>query len=141
MSVYYTNDAAFELPDTECTDVTLTHLETRTESGESLTLLVERNPYPEGFTLRQVVDNHVGEAMKHLRRYSVLFQQEREIAGLPAIEVGVRWRNDDGDVYTRHAHIEVSGTWLMIAGEAMLPERAACDALMEEVLSTFRLRE
>jgi hypothetical protein len=140
MVAFYMNDAAFELPETRCVDHTLTHLDVTVSDGELVVLLVERTPCPPGRTLREIVDHHVAEASKRLRAYRVLFQREREIAGVPGLEAGVRWRNDDGDVYTRHAHIVVGGTWLMIAGEAPLADWAACDACLDEVLGSFRLR-
>jgi hypothetical protein len=139
--MHYMNEAAFDLPDAGFVDRTVTYLEGKSPRGTDIVLLVERSPFPEGKTLRQSASQHVNDARKRLRAYAVLFERDSEVAGLPAIDIGVRWRDDKGMVYTRQAHLAVGDTLLIVAGEAPLDEREHCDTCVEHVLASLRFRD
>ncbi len=141
MSVYYMNEAAFDLPDSGFVDRTITYLEGKSPAGLDVVLLVERAPFPEGKSLRQAASEHVNGAKKRLRGYSVLFERESEVAELPALDIGARWRDEKGMIYTRAAHLALGPTWLIIAGECPLEEREHCDACVDHVLASLRFRD
>ncbi len=142
MSTYYTNEAAFDLPDMGFTDRTVTFLEGRTPEGGELVLVVQRSPLEVGKSLREVVKGHVAQATRKLRAWSVIFERDGEVSSAPAIELGARFRgSDDGMIYTRQAHLVVGDIWLVVAGNAPLAEREVCDQLIEHVLSTLRVRD
>jgi hypothetical protein len=44
-------------------------------------------------------------------------------------------------VYTRQAHLEHQGQWLVFGASAWLEDQAKCDANLEHVLATLRLRD
>lgn len=142
MSAYYMNEAMFELPEAGFVDRTVTYLEGTAPGGADVVLLVERHPFPKGKSLRQLTEQHMNDARKRLRGYSVLFQREVTVADTPTIDVGVRWRDNTGaPVYTRQSHLAVGPAWLIVAGEAPFADRAFCDGYVDQVLASFRLRE
>ncbi|UQA56212.1 DcrB-related protein [Polyangium aurulentum] len=141
MSVYYMNEAAFELPDVKVVDSTMTLLEFPSPSGRKIQINVQRFPLDPGKSLREIVTSQVGQATRSLRAYSVLFERDREIAGVPAIETAARWRSGDDMIYTRQAHLAFDGTWLVLAGNAPLEERETCDGYLDGVLGTLRIRD
>lgn len=141
MATYYINEASFQLPEAEFTDKTVNVLETKTASGGELGIVMSRTRMPRDKTLRQMVDEHIAEEKRALRAYSVLFEREIQIANVPAIEVGVRWRIDSGMVYHRHAHVAIWETYLLVSTNSSLQEQAICDMVMDQVLGSFRFIE
>jgi len=102
---------------------------------------VHREPMPEGASLHQLVAENLREAGLHQRGHEVIFQRESEIASRPAIEHAARWRGLKGMVYTRQAHLVHQGRWLVFGASAWLEDRAKCDACLDHVLATLRLRD
>jgi hypothetical protein len=142
MSTYYTNEAAFDLPDAGFVDRTVTYLEGKSPAGNDVVFLMERHSFPQGKSLRQVTTDHIDDARRRLRGYSVLSQTDRQVCDLPAIDVGVRWRDESGEpVYTRQVHVVVGETWLIVAGEVHFEDRELCDAYVEQVVGSLRLRD
>lgn len=142
MGAFYMNEAMFDLPEAEFVDRTVTYLVGKSPAGNGVVLLVERRPYPGEKPLRQHATEHGIEAATRLRGYKVLFEREIEVAGQPAIDVGARWRADDGEpIYTRRTHLTMGPTWFIIAGEGPATDREFCDAYVDHVLTTIRLRE
>ena len=138
MSAYYMNEATFDLPDVGYVDRTVTHLEDKAPSGIVVALMVERSPFPEGKTLREVATAHMTGTKKRLRGYTLLLDQASEIAGVPAIEIAAQWRDTAGFVYSRQAHLVLGATLLLVAGETAIEERAFCDAYVEHVIASLR---
>jgi hypothetical protein len=142
MSAFYMNEAMFDLPDAEFADRTVTYLVGKSPSGTTVELLVERRALPAGKSLRQLVDEHGMDALKRLRGYGVLVEREVEVASLPAIDVGARWRTEEGEsVYTRRTHLILGSAWLIVTGEVPWSERELCNAYVEHVLASLQLRE
>ena len=132
------NEASFDLPGVGFVDRTVTYLEGKAPSGAAVVLMVERSPFPEGKSLRQAASAHVNDGKKRLRGYSLLFDRVSEIAGAPAIELGARWRDDAGLVYSRQAHLVLGPTLLIVAGESPMEEQEFCDAFVAHVLASLR---
>lgn len=141
MSTYYTNEAAFDLPEIGFKDKTVTLLEAQTPKGAEMALMLQRFPLPVGKSLRETVQAHLAGATRKLRGWTVLFERDIEISASPAIELGASWRGEGGMVYTRQAHLAVGNTWLVVAGNAPLAEREAGDQVFEHVISTLSVRE
>ena len=142
MGSFYMNEAMFDLPDAGFVDRTVTYLSAKSPGGANIVLLVERRPHPEGMSLRQVAAEHGRESMKKLFGYTVLWEREVEAASRPAIDVSARWRADDGEpVHTRRVHLRLGSTWLMIVGEAPSAERALCDAYVDHLVASLRIRD
>jgi hypothetical protein len=141
VGAYYMNEAVFDLAEAGFVDRTVTYLEGTSPSGARVVLLVERHVLPAGKSLRQAVRRHVSEAQKRLRGYAVILEREITVADAPAIDLGVRWRDDDGTpVYTRQAHLVLGTSWLIVAGEAPLGDREFCDGCVDRALGSLRLR-
>lgn len=134
------NDAAFDLPEASFVDRTITYLEGKSPSGTDVVLMIERAPFPDGQTLRQAVAEAVRDARARLPRYEVLFEREADVAEGAALEVGARWRDEGGVVYTRQTHLVLGATLVSIIGEAPLEEREFCDAYIAHVVSSLRAR-
>lgn len=134
------NDGAFDLLDAGFVDKTVTFLEGTGPSGEPTSLIVERGPVPKGETLASLVKGHVDGANRRLVGYSVLAQQGIEVVGLEGIEVIARWRQDDAMVYSRQAHIVLGRTWMILAAESDVRDRAFTDEVLSRALATFRPR-
>ncbi len=132
------NEASFDLPPVGFVDRTVTYLEGKAPSGAAVVLMVERSPLPEGKSLRQAASAHVNDGKKRLRGYSLLFDRVSEIAGSPAIELGARWRDDAGLVYSRQAHLVLGPMMLIVAGESPMEEQEFCDACVDHILATLR---
>ena len=147
MSVYYTNEAAFDLIEGEgegegtYADRSVTVLVREAPSGGAVTLTIERHPMPVGKSLRELVKAHVGQTTLMKRGVAVLFEREREAGGAPAIEVGLRSRGDDGMMFTHEAHVAAGGTRLLFAANAAFADRDAASAQVEHALDSLRLRE
>jgi hypothetical protein len=132
------NEASFDLPDAGFVDRTVTYLGGKAPSGAECALMVERSPLPAGKSLRQAAAEHMTDCKKRLRGYALLFDRVTEIAGVPAVEIAARWRDDAGLVYSRQAHLVLGSTRLIVAGECPMEEKEFCDACVEHVLATLR---
>lgn len=142
MGAFYMNEAMFDLPEVGFVDRTVTYLEATSPAGGDVVLLVERHPLPEGKSLRQAMTEHVNDARKRLRGYSIIFQRDALVADFPALDLGVRWRDDDGaPIYTRQTHFALGSSWLIVAGEAPIADREFCDGYVDHVLGSLRLRD
>lgn len=141
MAVYYTNDAAFDLPDLPLIDRTVTTLDAVTPDGRAHTVCVNRAPLPAGKDLAALVADSLAQASRRLPAHKVLFQRDASVASCPAVEIAAAWRGQLGMVYTRQAHLVAGGLWLVLSGNAPLDDRAACDACLDHAFATFRLRD
>lgn len=142
MGSFYMNEAMIDLPDAGFVDRTVTYLVGTSPEGNGVLLLVERRPLPADKSLRQVVDGLGKDAMTRFLGYQVLFEREIEVSSQPALDVGARWRAESGEpVYVRRTHLALGKTWLIITGEGSIVDRAFCDAYIDHVLASLRLRE
>jgi hypothetical protein len=138
--IYYVNEAAFELPDVPTVDRTVNVLEMSTADGRELGVLIARSPLPRGKSLLDVVRAHQDHERRKLRGWSTVFERQDEVDGAPAVELGVRWRGDDGMVYQRQAHLGLGDEVLLFIVNGDMDEREACDACMDRLLRTLKLR-
>jgi hypothetical protein len=138
---YYTNELALDLPDVGFVDRTVTTLEAITPGGHVHALTVSRAPLADSADLAAHVKANLGRASVQLRSHQVLFVRDAEIASCPAIEVATQWRGALSWIYTRQAHLAVSGQWLVFSANAPLDARETCDELLEQVLGTLRIRD
>ena len=135
------NDGAFHLPDVGFVDRTVHVFEASLPDDQELGLLVCRTKIPAGKSLRDVVDAHVKNEGARLHGYAVIEQSDAQVSGAPAIDVRSRFRHEGSVVYQRQAHVAAYGTWLLFAMSAPLDQREACDAHMDGILSSLRLRD
>src|SRR5262249_35816332 len=138
MSTYYMNEGAFELDG--FTDHTVHALDTTLPSGKRLTFVASRNKIPDDKSLRDLVAEYVKDQAKRLSGYIVIDQRDGEWAGVPAIELRARWRHDGGVLYQRQAHFATLDGSLFLGMTGPLDEQEACEAAMERVRSSLRLR-
>ncbi len=131
------NEAAFDLPQ-GFVDRTVTVLEAATEDGEGVSIIVERSPLPRGQSLQQATKERLLTARKDVRGFSILYERDCEVARTKAIDVGTKWRDDDGIVYTRSIHLALGDMLLIIAGEAGFEDRETCDRVLDHVAGSLR---
>jgi len=141
MTTYHTNEGSFELPEVGFADRTVHLFEVPLDEGGELAFIVCRTPMPEGKSLREVVLAHVAHEAKQLGGFKILAEEERTWAGVPALEVASRWRSEGAVVYQRQAHLAANGLWILFGLNAPLEARAAGDAILDHVLSSFRLHD
>jgi hypothetical protein len=134
------DEAAFELPELAFVDRTVTTLATVADDGPRLTVTVFRHPVREGDSLAGLVAQNLRQAAVNLRRHALIERRELAVDGRPAIGLASRWRGASGTVYTRQAHFLAGGTWIILACNADLEDRARCDAVMDRAIETFRFR-
>ncbi len=134
------NEAALDLPH-DAVDRSTTHVIMSTESGAQATFEVERLGHGPSRTLLDDYRSYVGELRVRLRRFSLVFQQERVVDGRAVLEVAVRWQTAERKpMYTRQAHLHLEATWLILAIEGAFEAREELDALFEPILASLRLR-
>ena len=135
------NDGAFHLPDVGFVDRTVHVFEAPLDGDDELGLLVCRTKIPPGKSLRDVVAAHVKHERARLGGYTILEERDAEYSGAPAIDVRSRFRHEGAVVYQRQAHLAAFGTWLLFAMSAPLAMREACDAHVDAILASLRLRD
>ncbi|NUP10214.1 MAG: DcrB-related protein [Polyangiaceae bacterium] len=138
--LYFTNEAKFELPDVGFVDRTVNVLDAKLDNGRTLGVLVARSRLAEGTGLKEAVEAHQDQERKSLRGWTSLQSEWVEIDGLPAIEVAIQWRADEGMTYQRQLHVLAGDEVLLLVVNGTLEDRAASDATMDFVRSTFSLR-
>jgi len=142
MTAYYMNEAMFDLPDAEFVDRSITYLWGNAPSGADVLVLVERRILEEDQPLRAAVAQIGNDAKEELRGYAVMFERDVEVSGLPAIDVGARWREEDGTpMYTRRVHVALGLTWMIFTGEVPMVDREFCDAHIDHIVGSLQLRE
>jgi hypothetical protein len=140
VSLYYLNEAVFEVPVEGMIDRTVHRLEALLAGGGKLSLSVHRAPIPAGRTLADLARENARNASIQVPGHRVIFEREVEVDGRAAVDLAAEWEGEGGRNYTRQAHLDAGGTWLVFAVNAPESERAACDALLERALGTFRGR-
>jgi hypothetical protein len=134
------NFGTFDLGGATFRDRTTHVLELIHPECESAALVVFRAPLPEGKTLRQAVASRVADEMVRLSGYSVLHDADVEWQGTLARDISSRWRSDGRVIYGRQAHVLLDGTWLAFAMSAPFESRDACDAWLDEIMTSFTPR-
>jgi len=137
---YCANDIAFALPDLRWVDQTVHELDARTGGERTCTLVMYRTRLEPGDDLDALVTRSLQRAGREKRQHEILRRTEREIAGRPGIDLAVRWRGERSHIYTRQAHLTAAGLWLVFGINGWLEDADICDAHLEHLLATLRLR-
>lgn len=140
MPTYYTNWAAFELPDVPFFDRTTHCVELDDPAHPGVVLVVVRADFPPGKTLRALCAGRIAEEMARMKGYAVLANEDADWAGTPAIEVSSRWRHDGRAIYGRQAHLALGDSWTYFSVSGPLDSRDACDALLDRLRRTLQPR-
>lgn len=134
------DEGAFELPEGALSDRTLHVLEGDLPGGAPLALVVHRAPFPPGKTLRELVLSRITRERDKLPGHTVVDERERSWGGAPALEIASHYRQGDEVIYQRQAHLALGDTWIYFALSAPHAEREACDAGLDHVRASLRLR-
>lgn len=141
MTSYYVNEAVFEVPFAEFRDRSVTLLEAKLESGNELSVGIQRGEYDAGQTLSQFIDDHVSRASRALRSYGLIARVSREVRGFAGCDVTCRWRNGKEMVYTHQTFIDLRTGWMLVSTNGKLSDREAVESCSEHVVSTLRFRD
>lgn len=142
MASYYMNEGAFELPPEETfVDRTVHVLEAKHPQHGDVALVVRRIPFPEGKTLRELVQGRVDAEKAQLSGYAIVEEIEAAWGGAPALEIASRWRHEGKVLYQRQAHFALDATWMSFSVRSPLESRAACDGWLAEIRESVRLRD
>ncbi len=140
MAAFYMNEGVFDLPDADFHDKTVQLLSTKLEGDKELSLVVCRARMATSSSLEDVVGAHVAHEAKSLRAFAVLSRGAGQWAGADGIDVSSRYRLTQDMAYQRQVHLAIWNQWVMFGVTGPLSERERCDAYLEHVLTTFRLR-
>jgi hypothetical protein len=121
-------------------DRTLHVLEGDLPGDAPLALVVHRAPFPPGKTLRELVLSRLTRERDQLAGHAVIEEREAAWAGAPALEISSHYRQGDEVIYQRQAHLMLGDTWLYFALSAPYAEREACDARLDTLRASLRLR-
>jgi hypothetical protein len=141
MATYYMNEGAFEVPEGAFVDRTVHALEAAHPEHGDVSLLVRRVPFPEGKTLRELVQARLDVEKQHLAGYTIIEEREAAWAGAPALEIAVRWRHEGKVLYQRQAHFALDATWMSFSVRSPFESRAACDGWLAQIRDSVRLRD
>lgn len=134
------NEGAFDLLDLGFEDRTAHVLEARHPEHGDVGVVLRRASFPENKSLRDLVAAHLAAEKERRRGFTVLAEREAEHGGAPAIEVSARFRHDDKAVYQAEAHLALAETWMHFTVTAPFTAREACDAWLQGILESLRLR-
>jgi hypothetical protein len=137
---YYTNWAAFDLPDVPFVDRTTHCLELLDPEHLGVLLVVVRETFPEGKTLRELAAGRVAEEMARIRGFTLLSNEQGEWSGMPAVEVTSRWRHEGRAIYQRQAHLALGDSWTYFSVNGPLEHKDACDAYMARIRASLQPR-
>jgi hypothetical protein len=140
MTVYYVNEAAFELPWDETVDRSVNVFERVIDGDNHLSLSVQRGVFQRGESIATVIEQQIDKASRSLRSHEVLARQDADVGGQAAVDVAARWRSDKSVVYTRQVLVDAGATWLLLSVNAPIAFRSDADAGLERVLASLRLR-
>ena len=140
VTTYYMNEGAFELLDLGLEDRTAHVLEARHPEHGDVAVVVRRASFPEKKSLRELVAAHLAAEKERRRGFSVIAEREAEHGGAPAIEVSARFRDEEKAVYQAEAHLALGDAWMHFTVTAPFAARAACDAWLQGILESLRLR-
>jgi hypothetical protein len=140
MSTFYMNWAAFEVSTADVVDRTTYCMQIRHPDHEGMRLVVWHMEAPPGKTVRELAEKRVADEMTNLTGYVVLEVREALWCDLPALEVASRWRNEGAAHYQRQVHFVVDDLWRSFALAGPLASRDACDACLEGIRTSLRLK-
>lgn len=140
MATYYMNEGAFDLLDLGFEDLTTHVLDTKHPEHGSVAVIVRRARFPADKSLRDVVAKHVEDQKARLDGFAVIEEREGEHAGALTLELSVRFRAEGVAYYERQAHLALPDAWMLLAVNTNAAARAECDAWLEGMLASLRLR-
>ena len=142
MIPYYINEAMLQLPKVaRLHDMTRQFLEVVTEDGAELDLVIARVQATPGQNLRAAVEADLADRRRSLRGFELLSIEQRERAGLPGVEVRLRFVDKGrGPLFHHEFHSIVDGQRIGFHGISKGEHAAACDAWMVQMLESLRLR-
>ena len=141
MALYNINEAVFELPGPSWDDQTINILGTPAPDGSNFGVVVARFKLQEGQSLAVFVDKHLEEHSQTLRGYELLGRRDSVIAGLPAVEVKLKWLNEGNAIFHRVAFIGYYELVVVLTGSSLVKNAGDCELLMDAILPTLRFRE
>lgn len=141
MTVYYVNEAAFELPWDGATDRSVNVFEKILDDDNHLSVSVQRGAYERGETLEAVIVKQLDKANRSLRSHEILGRRDLDVGGRAAVDVAARWRSEKSVIYTRQCVVDTGAGWILFASNAPIAFRGDADAGLERVLGSLRMRD
>lgn len=135
------NDGAFQIPDTGFEDLTVHQLRARTADDREISLVIGRSRIPAGKSLYDVVSAQLKHEATELPGHAVLASEEVRVADMPGIDVRCRFRRGNEAYYARQIHLGAYDTAISFVMAGPMIDRDLCDAHLEEIAGSLRLRE
>lgn len=145
---YYTDDCTIPVP-SGFRDRSTNVLEWKTPEGDSIALVIHRAELPlhdpaEGPTA-DLLEHYVREETKQYGTKFAGLHWERDDAahgesGFPMRRKAFRWRNDFDVLYHNQVFILTADRIIVLTAASKAKHREAVDFLMDEALTSFRVR-
>jgi hypothetical protein len=137
---YLMDDCRLTLPD-GFVDRSAHMLEWRTEEGDRLALVVQREALPGGSSL----DDYVASAAKGLAARFIGIHVERDetldLRGLPLRRRTFRHKHEQEVLYQYHAFVQAGGTVLVFTGAGKARHRDRVDYIVDAALARLEFRD
>lgn len=148
VQLYYTDDCSIPVP-TGFIDRTTNVLEWKTESGDSVALVIHREvrspPVSEDDSPDTELERYVArETRQYPTKFAGLHMERDELAssesGFPMRRKAFRWKHEHDVLYHHQAFVLTADRIIVLTAAAKARHREAVDGLMDDVLSSFRAR-
>jgi hypothetical protein len=138
MSTYVTNEAQFDVPD-GWEDQTITAFASPGDAPR-LGLVITKQPIPEGETADQVIDKHLVNAARKLRRLEMRDRQKRVVGGLPGWDVRFVFSHEGVSIYQRQVFAAYGQQVWVVTVSGVAARTDAVDQALEKMLGTLKFR-
>lgn len=146
---YLTDDCTVSVP-TGFRDRSSNVLEWKTQEGDSVVLVIQREPIPPSpipgeepppFDLHRYIGEQTGEYPSQFPSFSL----ERDEASAPGASFPMqrkafRWRKDNEVLYHHQAFVLAGARIVVLTVASKARHRVQVDTLMDEVIANFRVR-
>ncbi|AKT42212.1 DcrB-related protein [Chondromyces crocatus] len=138
MAAYETDEARFDVP-ASWLDRSVTSLEYSSPEGVTR-VVVQREP-TEQRTLKDLHTARLVDLRRRLAAFELILEEEVLVAGRAAVELGMRYRDEDAHLY-QHAVTLIVGEKLVTVG-VLGPVKAGehIDALFQRLRATITIRD
>lgn len=134
----YTNEMTVEIPDA-WEDRSISVFQSPTFDATKLGLTASREP------LRGPLEDFIAKDLlmhsRRLNRFEVIAQGPVTVGGAPAVEAKVHWEHEVGPIYQHFIYMSARGRCLKLAATSLRSLAKECEAVMERLIRTARLRE
>lgn len=143
MIPYHCNEAVLLLPNVQsCVDRSRHIVEVVTDDGAEIQLVVARALVTPGLNLTASVESDLADRRRSLRGFELISATERDYPAFVGVEARIRFVDKQrGAMFHHEFHCVVGALRLGYYGICRFEHAATCDAWMQTVLQSVKLRD